>query len=98
MMEPSGGRNSIVDDICSGREPPLYRSKNSDRLFCIVRHWPADGLLHVPVTGQVRGARMLGGSGMPAIKTETNGFTLDPAGIQMDWGGINLPLARNRAK
>jgi hypothetical protein len=41
---------------------------------------------------------MLGGSGMPAIKTETNGFTLDPAGIQMDWGGINLPLARNRAK
>jgi alpha-L-fucosidase len=60
----------------------LTRSKNSDRLFCIVRHWPADGRLHVPVTAQVRGAHLLGGSGAPAVKTEANGFTLDLAGIE----------------
>jgi alpha-L-fucosidase len=60
----------------------LTRSKNSDRLFCIVRRWPADGLLHVPVTGDVRGAHLLGGNVTPAVKTEANGLTVDLAGIQ----------------
>jgi hypothetical protein len=58
------------------------RSKNSDRLFCIVRHWPADGRLRVPVMAQVRRAHLLGGSGTPTVKTEATGFTLDLAGIE----------------
>jgi alpha-L-fucosidase len=60
----------------------LTRSKNSDRLFCIVRHWPADGRLQVPVKAQVRRAHLLGGSGTPAVKTGADGLTLDLAGIE----------------
>ncbi len=60
----------------------LTRSKNRDRIFCIVRNWPADGLLQVPLTAQVRGAHLLGGSGTPAVKTVANGLTINLAGIQ----------------
>jgi alpha-L-fucosidase len=60
----------------------LTRSKHSDLLFCIVRHWPVDGHLHVPVTAHARGAHLLGGSGALVVKTEANGLTLDLAGIQ----------------
>jgi alpha-L-fucosidase len=60
----------------------LTRSKDSQRLFCIVRHWPADGRLHVPVTAQVRGAHLLRGRGTPAVKTDANGLNLDLTGIE----------------
>jgi alpha-L-fucosidase len=60
----------------------LTRSKNSNRIFCIVRNWPANGLLQVPVTAQVRGAHLLGGSGTPTLKTVANGLTINLAGIQ----------------
>ena len=60
----------------------LTRSKNGDRLFCIVSHWPADSRLQVPVTAQVRGAHLLGGGGTPSVRTEANGIALDLAGIQ----------------
>jgi alpha-L-fucosidase len=60
----------------------LTRSKDSRRLFCIVRHWPADGRLHVPVTAQARGAHLLGGSGKPVVKTGANGLNIDLTGIQ----------------
>jgi hypothetical protein len=36
----------------------------------------------VPVTAQVRGAHLLGGSGTPAVKTAANGLTINLAGIQ----------------
>jgi alpha-L-fucosidase len=32
----------------------LTRSKAGDRVYCIVRHWPADGRLEVPLDRQVR--------------------------------------------
>ena len=38
----------------------LTRSKAGDRLYCIVRRWPADGRLVVPVKSAVRHARALG--------------------------------------
>ena len=34
----------------------LTRSKNNDRLYLIVRHWPADGRLSVPVVANVKRA------------------------------------------
>jgi alpha-L-fucosidase len=60
----------------------LTRSKTSDRIFCIVRNWPADGRLQVPLTAQVRGAQMLMGSGIPTVKTGAKGLTINLAGIQ----------------
>ncbi len=60
----------------------LTRSKNSERLYCIVRHWPADGRLRAPVTAHARGAHLLGGTGTPTVRTDANGITLDLAGLQ----------------
>lgn len=60
----------------------VTRSKHSDRLYCIVRRWPADGRLQVPVMAQVRGAHLLGGKGQPGVKASANGLTLDVSGLQ----------------
>ena len=60
----------------------VTRSKKSDRLYCIVRHWPADGQLQVPATAQVRGAHLLGGSGTPVVKATDSGLTVDLSGLQ----------------
>jgi alpha-L-fucosidase len=68
-----------------GRQPDwgyLTRSKDSRRLFCIVRHWPADGRLQVPVTAHVRSAHLLGGSATPAVTSEANGLNIDLTGIR----------------
>ena len=34
----------------------LTRSKGGDRIYCVVRHWPADGRLEVPIDRPVRRA------------------------------------------
>ena len=40
----------------------LTRSKTGDRVYCIVRRWPDEGRLVVPLDVAVRSARLLGGA------------------------------------
>jgi alpha-L-fucosidase len=47
----------------------LTRSKAGDRLYCIVRRWPADGRLVVPVKAAARRARALGSQRDVSIAT-----------------------------
>lgn len=60
----------------------LTRSKKGDKFYCIVRRWPADGHLLVPVIAHVRGAQLLGGSGTPVVKAGAEGLILDLTGLQ----------------
>ena len=60
----------------------LTRSKAGDRLYCIVRHWPADGRLAVPVSATVRAARILRGEGRPAWAADAGGLVLDLTGLR----------------
>jgi alpha-L-fucosidase len=60
----------------------LTKSKNGGRLFCIVRHWPADGRLHLPVMAKVRGTHLLSAKGKPTVTTGVNGITLDLSGLE----------------
>jgi hypothetical protein len=55
----------------------LTRSKAGDRLYCIVRRWPADGRLVVPVKSAVRHARALGGEGDLPISMQDGQPALD---------------------
>ena len=60
----------------------LTRSKNSDRLYLIVRRWPAAGRLLVPVDGKVLRA-VLAGTPERELKTmppTDQGFTVDLSG------------------
>jgi alpha-L-fucosidase len=59
----------------------LTRSKRSDRLYCIVRHWPSDGQLVVPVSAAPIAARVLGTSTTATVSRAPNGLALDLSGI-----------------
>ena len=43
----------------------LTRSKAGDRVYCIVRRWPDEGQLMVPVDLSIRSARLIGGGAVP---------------------------------
>ena len=58
----------------------LTQSKPHDRVYCIVRHWPADGRLVVPLTLTVTRAAILGGaSGLP-VSSSADSVTVDLSG------------------
>jgi alpha-L-fucosidase len=55
------------------REQPAWgyvtRSRSGDRVYCIVRRWPSDGRLIVPIDGAVKSARLIGQSGDVPVST-----------------------------
>jgi alpha-L-fucosidase len=59
----------------------LTRSKAGDRLYAIVRRWPEDGRLRVPVVAQPLRARVLGGNAEIPVETGSDGFTVRLAGL-----------------
>jgi alpha-L-fucosidase len=70
-------------------QPPwgyLTRSKAGDRLYCIVRRWPSDGVLRVPVAATVSEAGVIGEAARPRVKS-------DATGIDVDLGAMRAPDA-----
>ncbi len=59
----------------------LTRGTHGDRLYCIVRQWPADGRLVVPVSADVKAARLLGAEGRPAWSSANGELVLDLSGL-----------------
>jgi len=58
----------------------LTRSKKGERIYCIVRHWPSDGRLVVPLSVQATHAALLGGStGLP-LTVGSSDVTVDLTG------------------
>jgi alpha-L-fucosidase len=55
----------------------VTRSKAGDRLYCIVRQWPSDGVLRVPVALAVTGARVIGATPHPRVRSEGGGIVVD---------------------
>ena len=55
----------------------LTKSKTGDRLYCIVRRWPSDGALRVPVAMTATEARVIGGAAQPRVKSDANGIDVD---------------------
>ena len=68
------------------REQPAWgyvtRSKAGDRIYCVVRRWPEDGRLPVPVTGSVRTARVIGGPAEVPVRTVEGHPVVDLSGVQ----------------
>jgi alpha-L-fucosidase len=62
----------------------VTKSKAGDRLYCIVRQWPSDGALRVPVAMIATEARVIGETAHPRV---TNGAT----GIDVDLGTMRPP-------
>jgi alpha-L-fucosidase len=70
-------------------QPPwgyVTKSKAGDRLYCIVRRWPTDGRLRVPVPARATAASVIGSSARPTVES-------DAAGVRVDLGGIRPPDA-----
>ena len=56
----------------------LTRSKAGDRVYCIVRHWPADGRLDVPLDRPVRAAATMNSAALVRVAgTRPGSVTLD---------------------
>jgi len=68
------------------KEQPAWgyvtRSKKSDHLYLIVRHWPQDGMLHVPVVVKTGAARLIGAEAKPEITDDQSGLTVKLADIK----------------
>jgi alpha-L-fucosidase len=60
----------------------VTRSKAGDRLYCIVRRWPADGRLVVPVRATVRHAHALGSHRAVPLATRAGRPVLDLTGLE----------------
>jgi alpha-L-fucosidase len=55
----------------------LTRSKSGDRIYCIIRHWPTDGRLVIPVSVKATQATLLGGTAQLPLTARTNAVTVD---------------------
>ena len=61
----------------------LTRSKNGRQLYCIIRNWPANGELTVPISAkQVKTARIIGSPAKPAVSGQAGGLRVNLSGIQ----------------
>jgi alpha-L-fucosidase len=58
----------------------LTRSKSGDRVYCIVRHWPADGRLVIPQSLKASRAALLGSGKQLPINLDANKVTIDLSG------------------
>jgi alpha-L-fucosidase len=59
----------------------LTRSKTGGRLYCIVRRWPDDGRLVVPVKASFQSARLLGGGPVP-VRAQGDRAELDVSQVR----------------
>lgn len=59
----------------------VTRSKTGGRLYCIVRRWPGDGRLEVPVVARVLAARQIASSGHPRWSMGPGPLVVDLAGL-----------------
>src|SRR5829696_5484284 len=66
----------------SESHPHGDRSKAGDRIYCIVRRWPADGRLEVPLAGAARTARVIGGPAEVPVRTVDGHPVVDLSGVQ----------------
>ena len=64
----------------------VTKSKAGDKLYCVVRRWPSEGTLRVPVARTATEARVIGTSGRPQVKS-------DATGIDVALGTIRAPDA-----
>ena len=55
-------------------------SKTHDRVYCIVRHWPADGRLVIPLSLNATRAALLGSGKQVPINIGANNVTIDLSG------------------
>ena len=60
----------------------VTRSKTGDHLYLIVRQWPADGMLHVPVVVEASAAHVMGDGARPSVESGKAGLTIDLAGAK----------------
>ena len=61
----------------------LTRSKSGRQIYCIVRHWPANGELIVPVLAKkVAAARIIGNPNKPVVTVQESGLRVNLSGIQ----------------
>ena len=60
----------------------VTRSKKGDHLYAIVRHWPENGVLHVPVVAKATSARLLGGNDKRSIRSLPDELAIDLTGIR----------------
>ncbi len=71
-------RRSHLRDTCRlalAQQPSwgyLTRSKSGDRVYCIVRHWPADGRLVIPLSLKATQAALLGSGTQVPINIGAN--------------------------
>jgi len=64
----------------------VTKDKAGERLYCIVRRWPAGGRLRVPVPARATAARVIGSDARPRVE-------VDATGVSIDLGGIRPPDA-----
>ena len=55
----------------------VTKSKTGDRLYCIVRQWPPNGALRVPVAMTATEARVIGDTAHPRVKSDATGIDVD---------------------
>jgi alpha-L-fucosidase len=60
----------------------VTRSKTGGRLYCIVRRWPGDGALVVPVEAHARHARALGSDRVVPVSMREGRPVLDLSGLE----------------
>jgi alpha-L-fucosidase len=63
----------------------LTQSKAHDKVYCIVRNWPKDGILRVPVAVKPTAIEVIGTDMKPTIKS------VEAAGAVIDLGTIIPP-------
>jgi alpha-L-fucosidase len=55
----------------------LTQSKAHDKVYCIVRNWPKDGVLHVPIAGKAASAEVIGATVKATVRNEDGGVTVN---------------------
>ena len=89
----------MLDEAVAGRRHALYVLKH--RVFCIVRRWPADGRLPVPIDRRPRAARQLEGpQAIPASMVDGH-LVVDLSGVHPTdprASVIELTFDRSRAE
>jgi hypothetical protein len=63
----------------------LTQSKTHDKLYCIVRNWPKDGILPVPMAVKPTAVEVIGTDMKPTIKS------VSATGVVVDLGTIIKP-------
>jgi len=79
----------------------VTRSKSDDRVFCIVRRWPADGRLAVPIDRLPRAARQIDGPQSIPVSMRDGHPVVDLSGVRPTdprASVIELGFARARAE